>query len=270
MINEVPFPIRQAPNNVVLELCIDSVESALAAERGGAARVELCSSLLEGGITPGPGLISTVRSRIAIGLYVMVRPRGGDFCYTDLEFEAMQEDIRHARHLGADGIVLGVLQSNGKVDIHRTRSLVELAHPLPVTFHRAIDMTPSPVDAVEDVVATGAVRILTSGGMPNASQGLSQIARMVETAHGRITIMPGGGIRPHNLAAIAEATGAREFHTSARSSAPSPMTFRKPGMSMGEIPEREYQRYQVREEDVQALVAALAAAEARPVGAPAD
>jgi copper homeostasis protein len=245
-----------------IEICIDSVESAIAAQRGGASRVELCSDLLEGGITPGPGLIASVRRHITIDLYVMVRPRGGDFCYTDLEFESMQEDICHIRQLGADGIVLGILDTQALIDVARTRRLVQLAHPLPVTFHRAIDMTPDLPAAVEDVIATGAVRILTSGGEPDATVGTAEIARMVRRAHNRLAIMVGGGIRPHNIAALAAATGAVEFHSSARTHAPSPMLFRKPNMSMSDDPNREYKRFEVREENVRALVTALAAASA--------
>ncbi len=240
-----------------LEVCVDSVESAIAAECGGARRVELCSDLLEGGITPGAGLIASVRRRIGIGLYVMIRPRGGDFCYTDLELEVMQEEIAHARDLGADGVVLGLLDELGRVDVERTRKLMELARPLDVTFHRAIDMTPDLHAAVQDVIATGANRILTSGGAPTALHGMAHIARMVEAAQGRIAIMVAGGIRAANIAAIAEATGAQEFHSSVRTAVPSPVRFRKPGMAMGDLPDGEYRRYTVREENVRALLGAL-------------
>jgi copper homeostasis protein len=240
-----------------LEVCIDSVESAIAAERGGAKRVELCSDLLEGGITPGAGLIASVRSHIAIDLFVMIRPRGGDFLYTDLEFDVMREEIAHARRLGADGIVLGLLDQQGCVDVCRTRQLIELAQPLPVTFHRAVDMTPDLLAALENIVATGASRILTSGGASSAPLGAVEIARMVQAARGRVSIMPGGGITPENIAAVADVTGATEFHSSARTAFSSPVRFRKPGMAMGEIRHREYRRFTVREETVRALLHAL-------------
>jgi copper homeostasis protein len=240
-----------------LEVCIDSVESAIAAERGGARRVELCSDLLEGGITPGAGLIASVRRSIRIQLYVMIRPRGGDFYYSGSEFEVMREEIDYARKLGADGVVLGLLDKQACVDVARTRQLVELAAPLGVTFHRAVDMTPDIGAALEDVIATGAVRLLTSGGEPTVTRGLAEITRMVEAAHGRIAIMPGGGITAENIASIAQTTGATEFHSSARTASPSPISFRKPGMTMGELRDREYRRYTVRDESVNALVRAL-------------
>jgi copper homeostasis protein len=240
-----------------LEICVDSVESAIASERGGAHRVELCSDLLEGGITPSSGLIASVRKSIAIGIYMMIRPRGGDFCYTDNEFEVMREDIRRARELGADGIVLGLLDEQGHVDVARTRELVELARPLETTFHRAIDMTPSPLGALEDVLATGASRVLTSGGAPSAKVGQREIARMVEAAKGRIAIMAGGGVTAETIASLAEATGSGEFHSSARTEWNSPALFRKKGMAMGDIRGREYKRFVVREESVRALSDAL-------------
>jgi copper homeostasis protein len=247
-----------------LEVCVDSVESAIAAERGGARRVELCTDLLEGGITPSAGLIALVRRSIGIGLFVMIRPRGGDFCYTGQEFEVMQEDIRQARRLGADGIVLGLLNEQGGVDVPRTRTLVELAGPLPVTFHRAIDMTPSPSLALVDVLATGACRVLTSGGAPNARLGTPEIARMVETAKGRIAIMAASGITADTIATIAKDTGATEFHASARTEFSSPAQFRKKGMAMGDIRDREYKRFVVREESVRALSTSLERLDAEP------
>ncbi|MDR3751534.1 MAG: copper homeostasis protein CutC [Terracidiphilus sp.] len=242
---------------MILEVCIDSVESAIAAERGGAERVELCGDLLEGGITPSAGMIASVRRHVAIGLFVMIRPRGGDFCYSDLEFEVMQEEIRQARQLGADGIVLGLLNEQACIDVARTRQLVELARPLPVTFHRAIDMTPDLDAALEDAIATGAERILTSGGAPNVTLGMSQIAQMVKSAKGRITIMPGSGVSLETVAKLAAATGATEYHSSVRSEIPSPVRFRKEGMVMGCAEDREYTRFAVQEERVRALVRAL-------------
>jgi copper homeostasis protein len=241
-----------------LEICVDSVESAIAADRGGAQRVELCTDLLEGGVTPGAGLIATVRRSIAAKLFVMIRPRGGDFCYSALEFEVMQEEIRQAKRLGADGIVLGLLDEKGCVDVPRTRELVELANPLPVTFHRAIDMTPNPSLAIEDAISAGVTRVLTSGGAPHVRLGLREIARMVETANGRIAVVAASGITAETITAVAKATGAIEFHASARTEFSSPSVFRKKGMSMGDIHDREYKRFVVREESVRALADALA------------
>jgi copper homeostasis protein len=242
---------------MMLEVCIDSVESAIAAERGGAQRVELCSDLLEGGVTPGAGLIATVRRHVSISVFVMIRPRGGDFCYSNLEFDVMREEIAEARRLGAHGVVLGVLDEQGLIDVQRTRELVELARPLPVTFHRAIDMTPDLDAALEDAIAAGAARILTSGGEPDVTRGMKQIARMVQNAAGRIAIMPGSGVRLENIAQLAVATGACEYHSSVRSKESIPVRFRKEGMTMGATPESEYTRFTVREERVRALVDAL-------------
>ncbi|MFY9746398.1 MAG: copper homeostasis protein CutC [Acidobacteriaceae bacterium] len=240
-----------------VEICVDSVESAMAAERGGAKRVELCADLLEGGTTPSSGLIAMVRRCIGIGMFVMIRPRGGDFSYTAHEFEVMQQDIRNARELGADGIILGVLDERAQVDVPRTRHLVELANPLPVTFHRAIDMTPDPKAALEDVVETGAARVLTSGGAAKVTEGISVVASMVQAARGRVQVMPGGGVTPETVVSVAEATGATEFHASLRTARPSPVEFHRGDVQMGEIRDREYLRFVVEEENVRALVLAL-------------
>jgi copper homeostasis protein len=242
---------------MILEICVDSVESAAAAERGGAQRVELCSDLLEGGITPSGGLISRVRRQIGIGLFVMIRPRGGDFVYTHEEFELMREDIRLAGKLGADGIVLGILDQHARVDVQRTRELVDLARPMGVTFHRAIDMAADSEAALNDVMKTGAARVLTSGGAPNVVQGLAQVARMVQAADERIGVMAGGGLTLQNLTRVAEATGAVGFHASVRTATRSPVEFRKPGVHMGELRDREYLRFAVQEETVRAMVFAL-------------
>jgi copper homeostasis protein len=235
---------------ILIEVCVDSVASAMAAERGGAGRVELCSNLLEGGVTPSAGLIEVVRSRVKVGLQVMIRPRGGDLFYTAEEFEIMRRDIVAAKKLGADGVVVGVLDAAGNVDVERTRELVELARPLHVTFHRAFDMAVDLSRALEDVCGSGADRLLTSGGEQTAWQGVESIARLVRAARGRIVIMAGSGINEKNAASLVEQAGVREIHVGLGSVLESPMLYRNPRVSMGVAAGREYQRVQVREEDV--------------------
>jgi copper homeostasis protein len=247
-------------DQVLIEVCVDSVASALAAERGGAARVEVCSNLLEGGVTPSAGLIELVRARTSIGLHVMIRPRGGDFCYTREEFETMRCDIIAARKLGADGVVLGILDAHGNVDIARTQQLVELARPLNVTFHRAFDMSADLFRALEDVCTTGADRLLTSGGEKSAVQAVHWIARLVKAARGRIAIMACGGIKPDNAASIIEQTGVKEIHVGLRSPVASPMLHRNPKIALGTAPAAEYQGFQVLEQDVLRLHRAVALA----------
>lgn len=248
---------------MILEVCIDSVEAALAASRGGAQRVELCADLLEGGVTPSAGLITTVRKQIKLDLFVIIRPRGGDFCYTDSEFAVMEAEIEHARGLGADGVVVGVLGEDCRVDDARTRRLVELAAPLPVTFHRAFDHAPDLEAALEDVIATGARRVLTSGGAADAAAGAETIARLMRQAAGRISVMPGGGVRFANIAALA-ATGATEFHTSLRTAYASPVRGGNAAVAVSRLSaELERTRFTVREEDVRAMADELARLGAR-------
>lgn len=241
------------PEPVLIEVCVDSVASAIAAERGGAARVELCSCLTEGGITPSAGMIESVRNRITIGLHVMIRPRPGDFCYESEEFEIMRKDIQVAKSLHADGIVLGILDSDGQIDVPRTRELVELARPMNVTFHRAFDMSRDLFRALEDVCTTGADRILTSGGEQNCTLGTETLAQLVKAAGQSITIMAGRGINATNAAAIIERTGIPEIHVGMSTHVEGPMTFRKMQISMGKVHGREYLRRQVLEENVRRL-----------------
>ncbi|MBN3034431.1 MAG: copper homeostasis protein CutC [Bacteroidales bacterium] len=227
----------------VLEVCANSTESALAAQAGGAGRVELCGNIPEGGTTPSFGTIKTARNLLTLKLHVIIRPRGGDFCYTDTEFGIMKEDILMCRELGVDGVVFGILLHDGPVDVRRTGHLAELARPMSVTFHRAFDMARDPSEALDAVIGTGACRILTSGGRNKAADGLDTISRLVQKAGERIIIMPGSGIHEGNIREIRERTGASEFHVSARGRVTGAMTFRKEGISMGGSPAAsEYDR----------------------------
>jgi copper homeostasis protein len=241
LINSVTQLTMQNP--ITIEACVDSIESCMAAEAGGAARVELCSSLFEGGLTPSAGCLRIARQYISIGIQVMIRPRGGDFCYSEAEFESMMYDLQLAKELGADGIVFGILLPDGTIDAGRTRQLAEMARPLNVTFHRAFDMTPDPVQALTVLMDLGIDRLLTSGQETTALEGAPLIARLVDIAQDRIRIMPGGGIHERNIARIIRETGVSEIHVSARRRVPSPMTFQNPGVFMGGVLRQpEYER----------------------------
>lgn len=241
---------------VILEICADSVESAVAAERGGADRIELCSSLLEGGVTPSAGLISTVRSRVGIDLYAMIRPRGGDFCYTSEEFETMEQDARTAKQLGANGIVFGILEKDGRVDMARTRRLVDIVEPLKVTFHRAFDMSRDLDQALEDIIAAGVDRILTSGGEQKVEDGIPWVQKLNQAAKGRVIIMAGGGISESNVHRVLAATQVKEIHAAMRAHISSPMRHRNEKISMGLIKGREYERVVVLQDKVRRLLEA--------------
>jgi copper homeostasis protein len=239
---------------VLVEICVDSTASALAAERGGAHRVELCGDLLEGGITPSAGLIETVRKKVRIGVNVIIRPRGGDFCYTTDEFESMKRDVLTAKELGADGVVFGILKEDGHIDTARTRCLVELARPLNSTFHRAFDMSVDLNQALEDVIHSGITRVLTSGGEQNAEDGIATVAGLVTAAKNRVAVMVGGGIRETNVRHILAETGAREIHANVGHSVASPMMFRNSKISLGAIKGSEYQRVVVLHDRVRRLL----------------
>ena len=201
----------------LLEISVETLDAAIAAERGGADRLELCQNLAAGGITPDVALMREARKKIRLSIVVMIRPRAGDFCYSAAELERMKRQIELARRARMDGVVLGILTPRGGVDVGRNAELVELAKPMPVTFHRAFDEgkgDPAELRArLEDVIATGASRLLTAGGHPTAEEGCRKIRRLVRHAGDRITILPGGAIRPANLRSIAQKTRAKEFHS---------------------------------------------------------
>jgi copper homeostasis protein len=204
---------------IVFELCVDTVEAALAAEQGGADRIELCSSLAEGGLTPGRDLLRHVLQRTTLPVHVMIRPSSGEFFCSCADLAVMEEDILAAKASGCAGVVFGILRANGCVDIARTRHLVELASPMEVTFHRAFDDARDLPEALEYVIAAGAGRVLTSGGCATASEGVQMIARLVRQAMGRVQIAIGGGIDAKNVAQLVRLTGATHVHASLRNSA---------------------------------------------------
>jgi len=245
-------------NQITVEICVDSLESATAAERGGAKRVELCSDLLEGGITPSAGLIATARKKVSIGLHVMIRPRGGDFYYSDDAFDVMRRDVLMAKQLGADGVVFGLLDLEANVDVQRTRQLADLAKPLKTTFHRAFDVSADLRQSLEDVVEAGADRILTSGGAETAVGGIAALYDLVKRAKDRVIIMACGGIDDQNVGVVLEKTCVREIHAGLRTPVESPMRYRRKRISMG-ISGAGYQRFVVQESRVAQLVRSVRA-----------
>jgi len=204
----------------LLEISVESLEATLAAARGGADRIELCGNLSAGGITPSIALMHAVREHLSIPVFVMIRPRAGDFVYSEAEFSEMQRSIGDAKKSGMDGIVLGVLTKDHRVDVERTRQLVEFAMPLPVTYHRAFDEAADLQQALEDVIQSGAKRILTSGGAKSALEGAAVLGELIEAAGNRIVIVPGAGISALNIEQVAQQTGASEFHSGLSSALP--------------------------------------------------
>jgi copper homeostasis protein len=209
----------------LLEIAVFSAEAAVIAANAGADRLELCSGYAEGGLTPSMGTLHFVEQHVKCPVFVMIRPRGGNFCYSRMELDVMKHDIERCKTLGAGGIVLGALTKDNAVNVPAMNELVQLASPLPVTFHRAFDVCYDPFEAMETLIRCGVKRILTSGQKASAEEGAALIKTLQEKANGRIVIMPGAGINPGNIAAIVEQTGCTEFHASARRISPQSDSF---------------------------------------------
>jgi copper homeostasis protein len=230
---------------IALEICADSVESCIEAQRAGAARIELCAGLFEGGLTPSAGCIALAKKKINIPIHVLIRPRGGDFCYSEAEFEIMQRDLQFIKEAGCEGVVIGILKPDGNIDQERSRALIAAARPMSITFHRAFDMTPDPIAALHTLMELGVDRLLTSGQERTALEGSELIYQLVQKAGEQIIIMPGGGITERNIARLRRETSAIEFHLTARKRITGQMNYRNDRVSMGgelRLPEYELAR----------------------------
>jgi len=216
---------------MTLEIVVYNFDSAIKAQEGGADRIELCDNPAEGGTTPSYGTIENVRQHLSIDVFVMIRPRGGDFHYSSYEFHAMKHDIDQCQKLSADGVVFGILNADGTIDKKRCKELIDRARPMKVTCHRAFDMTRDPFEALEDCIEIGFDRILTSGGQLKALQGANLIAELIKKANGRISIMPGSGVNEDTVEEIVRKTQTKEIHFSATSFRESEMIFRNPNIA---------------------------------------
>ena len=245
------------PGKILLEICIDSVDSAINSERGGADRVELCAGLYEGGTTPSAGMIAAVRKKIEIGLHVMIRPRGGDFFYSADEFGIMQRDILIAKQLGANGVVFGILNTGGEIDEDRMRQLVDMARPMKVTCHRAFDMSCDLEQGLQALVEVGADRVLTSGSKRSAVDAMPTLKSLVQQAAGRISVMVCGELSTANVKAVLGYSNAAEVHAGLSTTVTSPMKFRNQKVEMGTLTNSEYQHSVVKESSVRELRAAI-------------
>ncbi|MFA7418820.1 MAG: copper homeostasis protein CutC [Melioribacteraceae bacterium] len=243
---------------ITFEACVDSVESSLNAQQGGADRIELCADLLEGGITPSYAMLKLVMEKLSISVNVLVRPRGGDFLYTDHEFEVMKKDIEFCKQIGVNGVVIGILNDDGTVDKIRTQELIEVARPMFVTFHRAFDMTRDPIEALSVLIELGVERLLTSGQEANVYKGISTLKKMVEYADNRIVIMPGGGVTETNIKEVVEKTSVNEIHASAREKVRSKMKYVNPKTSMSNYQNmEEYDLMITSTERIRAMINAI-------------
>lgn len=237
-----------------IEIAVTDYPSAAAAVKGGADRIELCNALSEGGLTPSHGLIKKSLNDFDIPVFPIIRPRAGDFLYTREEFEIIREDVLFCRQAGCLGIVTGFLLADGNIDKERINIITSIAYPMQVTFHRAFDRCRDPFEAMEDIIEAGCIRILTSAQRINAIEGTNLIKQLIEIANGRVTIMPGSGVRKENIKELAEKTGAIEFHSSLKSLAKSKMQFIHPTFAKLE---EEYCTTAVDADEVKALRKAL-------------
>ncbi|WP_421919223.1 copper homeostasis protein CutC [Marinifilum sp.] len=244
----------------MLEICCYTVQSAIIAEQSGANRIELCAGVHEGGTTPSLAAIQMAKEQLSIPVHVIIRPRGADFCYSNLEFECIKKDIQACKEHGVEGVVSGILLPNGRIDIARTKELIALARPMSFTFHRAFDMLESYLESMEELIELGVDRILTSGGMQTAEEGIELLSQLVRKAKGRISIMPGSGVNDNNIKKLKEITGAKEFHCSAKKLVKGKMVYQNPNVNMGgegSIP--EFVHYEADSEMIKRIIRALKA-----------
>lgn len=243
--------------NFILEVCVDSVESALAAEAGGATRLELCQNLVIGGTTPSPALFEAVRKRTSIAVHVLIRPRFGDFCYSTYEFEMMKDEIRHYRSMGAEGVVIGILEPSGVLNFRQMEQLMEASEGMSVTLHRAFDMCRDPMEALRTAETLGIDTILTSGQKNSCMEGRALLRELETASAGGVCIQAGGGVSAEAIALLAPETGIRAWHMSGKVKLDSGMLFRKKDVSMGLPSMSEYEIYRTSEERVRAACLAL-------------
>lgn len=234
----------------IIEVATSDFSTTASAVEGGADRIELCGNLAEGGTTPSYGTIRKCREAFSVQLFPIIRPRGGDFLYSAEEFEIMLQDVKLCKELGCDGVVIGMLQADGRIAVDACRKLVDAAYPLGVTFHRAFDRCVDPFAALEEIIEMGCERILTSGQRPAAPDGVELIAQLNKTADQRIIIMPGSGVRAENIKMLAAKTGCTEFHSSLRGKMASPMQFIHPGFAGSA---ESYSNNAISPDDVRAL-----------------
>lgn len=236
---------------MLIEVCASSLQSAINAQDGGAERVELCDNLYEGGTTPGPATLLLAREKLHIKLHVLIRPRGGDFLYSDLEFEIIKKDIEVCKEIGCDGVVIGFLTAYGEIDFLKMAKAIKIARPMSVTFHRAFDMTPDPFSSLDQLQFLGIDRLLTSGQKNKAPDGKDLIAELVKRAGDKLVIMPGSGINEENIAMMQKYTGAQEFHLTGQVQKESKMIYRKEGIFLGGLP--QIPEYSIAETDVKRI-----------------